>query len=191
MPFKTARKNGFTLVELLLVITIMMVMAGAMIPSFSGYLRNQNLKQTQERLKSDLRTAQNKALTGALYDRTVNVGGVQRQVTHWGVRFNNNSRRYDFFIAYGTNAAQLTTECNNNYNAADRFQNFEELPEDMVFKSTSRCLFFSFLNGGTSTAVAGSPVIFGYSASNAAGNCRRMEFNTSGLIFNTNVNTCL
>lgn len=189
MPHKTALENGFTLVELLLVITIMIIMAGSMIPSFSGYLRNQNLKQTQEKVKSDLRSVQNKALTGALYDRTVLVGGTPRTVTHWGVRFNNNSRRYDFFIAYATNAAQFNSEC-SNYLAADRFQNFEQLPEDMVFKSPSGCLFFSFLNGGTSTSVTTSPVYFGYAASNASGSCRNLMFNTSGLVFNTNAGNC-
>ncbi|NMB70344.1 prepilin-type N-terminal cleavage/methylation domain-containing protein [candidate division WWE3 bacterium] len=189
MPLKSAQNYGFTLVELLLVITIMLIMAGAMIPSFNGYLKNQSLKQAQERLKSDLRSVQNKALTGALYDRTVLVGAVQQPVTHWGVRFNNNSRRYDFFIARATNAAQFATEC-ANYALADRFQNFEELPEEMIFKSPTGCLYFSFLNGGISTSVTTSPVYFGYSASNAAGNCRSMQFNPSGLVFNTNVGTC-
>jgi prepilin-type N-terminal cleavage/methylation domain-containing protein len=185
MPFKPAEHNGFTLVELLLVITIMMVMAGAMIPSFSGYLRNQNLKQTQEKLKSDLRTVQNKALTGALFDRTVLVGAAQQPVTHWGVRFVNGSRRYNYFIS----AAATAAEC-NNFAAADRFQSFEELPEDMVFKSPTGCLFFSFLNGGTSTSVTTSPVYFGYASSNATGSCRSMQFNTAGLVFNTNIGTC-
>lgn len=203
MPLKSARNHGFTLVELLLVISIMLIMAGAMIPSFNGYLKNQSLKQAQERLKSDLRTVQNKALTGALYDQTVDVGSTGRTVTHWGVRFNSGSNRYDYFIAYATTGAEFTSECNNAGNTTPgdgtsaRYQGNGELPSDMVFKSPTGCLFFDFKNGATrpsppSPLATGftSPVYFGLATSNATGDCRNIRFNWSGLVFNTNADQC-
>lgn len=49
-----------------MVVSIIAIIGGGIIPSFSQYLNDQNLKQAQEQLKSDLRTIQNKALTGPL-----------------------------------------------------------------------------------------------------------------------------
>lgn len=197
MPIKPAHNRGFTLVELLIAITIMLIMAGAMIPSFSGYLKSQTLKQSQEKLKSDIRSIQNKALTGALYDKTVDVGGTARQVTHWGIRFNNGSSTYNYFIGYATTGAQLTNEC-NNYNAAQgvgsdvRNQGSGTLPPDMAFKSSTGCLFFDFKNGTTQPILAGftSPVYFGFTSSNATGSCRNIRYNWTGAVFNTNAAQC-
>lgn len=199
MPLKSARNHGFTLVELLLVITIMLIMAGAMIPSFNGYLKNQSLKQAQERLKSDIRTIQNKALTGALYDQTVDVGPSGRTVTHWGIRFNNESNIYDYFIAHAATGAEFTSECNNARSttpgdgSSARYQGSGELPSDMEFKSPTGCLFFDFKNGLTTpSTLAGftSPIYFGITKSDTTGDCRNIRFNWSGLVFNTNDGRC-
>ena len=197
MPYKSAQHEGFTLVELIMVVTIMVLMAGAMIPSFTSYLKSQTLKQAQERVKSDLRSIQNKALTGALYDKTVDVAGTPQSVTHWGVRFTTNSPTYSYFIAYATTGGQFTSEC-NNFNAGQgngnsrRLQGTGTLPSDMVFKSASGCLFFDFKNGTTRPVLAGftSPLYFGYTASSATGNCRNIRFNWAGSIFNTNADQC-
>ena len=56
--------KGFTLIELLIVVTIMAVLTGALIPSFSKYIDNQNVRQALEQVKDDLRNTQNNALTG-------------------------------------------------------------------------------------------------------------------------------
>src|SRR3989339_87547 len=60
--------KAFTLIEVMVVIAVLTVLTVSIVPSFSGYLKNQNVKQAQETLKSDLRSVQNKALTGVLSD---------------------------------------------------------------------------------------------------------------------------
>jgi len=51
MKLPRSASKGFTLVELMIVVGILAVVSGIMIPSFSGYTRNQTLKQAQENLK--------------------------------------------------------------------------------------------------------------------------------------------
>src|SRR3989339_1397940 len=94
------RSSGFTLIELLIVVTIIVLVTGAAIPSFAGYVRNQTIIQATEQLKSDLRTAQNKAMTGASSTELIS-GNPAR---FWGVRFSSGasdtgSNTYDYFIS--------------------------------------------------------------------------------------------
>jgi prepilin-type N-terminal cleavage/methylation domain-containing protein len=88
---KTARATliaGFTLIELLIVVSIISIVSAAAIPGFSGYIRTQNLKQSMEQLKSDLRTAQVRALAGSLSD--------DDQVGYWSVDFTFDQGSYTY-----------------------------------------------------------------------------------------------
>ena len=92
MKLPRSVSKGFTLVELMIVVGILAIVSGIMIPSFSTYTRNQTLKQAQENLKSDLRSAQNKALTGTGSDTLINGNpvlylAVLAQWTHWPKTF--------------------------------------------------------------------------------------------------------
>lgn len=172
-----SKRSAFTLIELLLVVTIISIITVGVIPAFSTYIRNQNLKQAQEQLKSDMRSVQNKALTGALSDQLI--GG--SLVRFWAMRFTNGSATYDYFIS------ALDTSCPSNY-ATGQYQGNGKLANGLTVKSfnvgQSGCLFFSISDGGISSPGFGgsSSVLVGYSDSEV----KNIYFNTGGLIYSTN-----
>ncbi|OGC68697.1 hypothetical protein A2415_01955 [candidate division WWE3 bacterium RIFOXYC1_FULL_39_7] len=184
----TSKKHlkGFTLIELLVVVTIIVVITGALIPSFAGYIRNQNVKQAQEQLKSDLRTAQNKALTGTLSDTFVGTN----PVAFWGIRFGpgtgTGSNRYEYFVS------DVDTACPNPIPVAQA-QGYSELSSAMEVKNPSgyKCIFFNIKDGGISTVgFSNLELIVGYSGSTTTGDCRRILFNNRGLIYTTISELC-
>lgn len=80
---RSARSEGFTLIELLIVISLIIILSASMIPRFTGYMDSQNLRQAQEQVKSDLRSAAVRALSG--------VGAQNTNLAYWGVLFNTTS----------------------------------------------------------------------------------------------------
>ena len=181
----TQNMRGFTLIELLIVVTIMVLVTGAVIPSFAGYIRNQNLKQAQEQVKSDLRTAQNKALTGALSDQTVN----SNPVAYWGVRFHPQTATD--YNAYDLYVSDTNTGCPNSF-VAGQLQETLEISNELNFKSNSyQCVYFSLSNGATNSLnFPSSRVLLGYTTGSDPGDCRKVVFNGNGLIYSTNDELC-
>lgn len=57
-------KNGFTLLEIIITISITSILFVLAIPSYRGFQANQELIQAKDNLKSDLRFAQSQALAG-------------------------------------------------------------------------------------------------------------------------------
>lgn len=58
------RSKGFSLIELLISITIFGILVGIGMASYNEFNKTQTLKQAALNLKNDLRVAQNKALSG-------------------------------------------------------------------------------------------------------------------------------
>ena len=178
-------RAGFTLVELLITITIIAIATAAIIPSFSSFIRNQNVKQAQEQLKSDLRNVQNKALTGALSDATIGTN----PVLYWGIRFTagtgTGSPRYETFIS------AVNTTCPSGAIPAAQLQGYAEVTTDLQVKATNnRCIYFSISNGDISTVnFPAQQVIVGY-INGVNGDCRRILFNSNGLIYTTTSVAC-
>ncbi|NMB91600.1 prepilin-type N-terminal cleavage/methylation domain-containing protein [candidate division WWE3 bacterium] len=171
------KNSAFTLIELLLVVTIISIISVGVIPAFTSYIRNQNLKQAQEQIKSDLRSTQNKALTGSLSDQFIG----SALMKFWGIKFTNNSSTYDFFISSvddscPINYVQGQYQGNGKLSNNLRIQNFNE--------GQSGCLFFNVQDGGISSPGFGSAgsVVVGYSVSEV----KNVFFNSSGLIYSTN-----
>lgn len=130
--------RGFTLIELIVVVSIITILSGAMLPGFTKYIANQNKRQAQEQVKSDLRTVQNKALAG--------VGSIDPSVVYWGIMFDDKSAKYTFFSSSGTT-------CGSGFNNETTSEN---LNGDVHTRtgSAQRCVFFdsignAFTNGGT------------------------------------------
>ena len=168
--------KGFTLLELLIAVSIISILSAGIIPSFSSYIRNQNLKQAQEWVKSDLRSVQNRALTGALSNTII--GGLA--IEYWGITFTGGTEPYSYFISVYNNA------CPPNP-ASSSLQGTGVLTSGIVYSGGSGdkdCIFFSRKNGDIST--------FSWTTANAVNikyvgdtAFRTVNFNPSGLIFST------
>jgi prepilin-type N-terminal cleavage/methylation domain-containing protein len=174
LPRKTTPLAGFTLLELMIVVTIIGIISAGVIPAFSGYIKNQNLKQAQEQLKSDMRTIQNKALSGALSDQLLS--GLY--VKYWGMKFINGTNSYDYFVS-------TTTTCPTPPYAAGVYQGKGSFESSLTIQNTSNCVFFDMSNGDISSPLISSntgTASVGYSATDL----KRVFFNVSGLIYSTN-----
>jgi len=154
LPSKNLPK-AFTLIELLLVVSIMTIVAGITIPSFTGYMKNQTLKNAQEQFKSDLRSVENLALTGSKYDTAISVGTAKYWVMKWSTALPATSlyNSYligDFAVTFEEACEALSTDLQKTYS----------LPSGITFdRSVSgaatdsncpyECVFFNMADGST------------------------------------------
>lgn len=168
--------KAFTLLELMITVGIIAIMTGALIPSFSIYLKNQNVKQAQEQIKSDLRTAQNKALTGTASD----TGAV-----YWGIYFQANQSNYTFFTSTVNDtcppAMTNTTTSDTIYGSV------------ITKNAGNECAFFSLANGdatyfsgslNTSCSLITGNCNLPLGYSDTSTNCFGVGINSAGLIKN-------
>ena len=178
--FIRANYSGFTLLELLIVVSLIAIMSGGILPAFSQYIDDQNMRQAQEQLKSDLRSIQNRALTGSAADQYIGTNPVQ----YWGVRFNADDATYVYFISEGNASAQCNDYANNGRNQGEFV-----LTEGLEMKHDG-CVFFSLDNGDFNGVNIGADnrVIFGNTDSTPV--CRSVFINSGGLIINSTNNGC-
>jgi len=87
--FWTINHNAFTLVEVMISISIIAILTIAAIPSFSGFSRSQAMAQAFKSLKSDIRIAQSRSLSGAT------VSGAAKA---WGISITDGSSQYNIFV---------------------------------------------------------------------------------------------
>lgn len=162
-------QKGFTLVEILLVVSIIAILSGFLIPGFSNYIENQNIRQGQELFKSDLRTVQNKALTG--------VGSTSTSINYWGLKITDAAATNYYF--FSSDEASSTACDNVNISTADRS---ESLPGGVaVLNAANSCVFFSLENGDAVVTGNGGSNIFGLSYPGETA-CLGVEINSVGMI---------
>ena len=171
---KTAQilQEGFTMVELLVVVSIIAIMTGALIPSFAGYTKNQALRQAQEMVVNDLYTVQNNALAGKkAFDGTT--------TNFWGLRFNNGGGVAQNEYEYVTGSTGSTsTDCSNAVS-----QKKVSLGDDIKVKGTMgspKCVFFSLANGDSGNT--SGDVIVQVQRINGGTACYEITTNKYGLI---------
>ena len=155
-------QSGITVVELLVVVSIIAVLSGILVPSFTRYSESQNLRQAREKIKSDLRTAQNNAMTGSL----------STTVDYWGVKFTNNNGTYSLFNSTNTTCSSVNI-----------VSTFAPLAGGVVLRGNypnGGCVFFSE-NIGDAFFSDTSEIMVGYSGS-SGNSCLGLTVNSAGLI---------
>lgn len=81
---------GFTLIELLITVVIIALLTGLTIPYFQDFSKRQELQRGVEQVRTDLRTVQNRAVSGV--DRKVDT----TEYFWWGISFTLESGTYEF-----------------------------------------------------------------------------------------------
>ncbi len=171
----SARNTGFTLVELLIVIALITILSGVLVPSFSQYISNQNVKLAQETVVSDLYTALNRALSG--------VGATNQNLKFWGISFTANSPTYTF-ISCGEDALG-DPDCSSYINS----QTSEQLPNNIVVR-TSVDILFSLQNGNAVTcSPSNCSVRVGPSTGDSG--CMEIIVNGAGFISKGTASSCI
>lgn len=174
---KVATENAFTLIELLIVVSLITIITGAILPSFNSYIDTQNVKQAQEQVKDELRTVQNKALNG----ENASIELINGQVEYWGMEFNQGDTTYETFISTATSVCGgAGTEGTDRMHVRDSVA----LPGNSeIITPITGCVYFSFSNGdaffsgGADTIIVGPP-----GASSSDTTCRRVNIYSNGLI---------
>lgn len=190
--------SAFTLIELLLVVSVIAILTGAVIPSMGTYLRNQSLKNAVEQIKNDLRSAQNRSLTGSLGEQTVLGGGAaspNNKVRYWIFKLWAGTNYYRFYadrdFTAGTTQRTLLQECANLASTAssptdNRFQSVQYLPSGVTFGISGtayECLFFRMSDGAILHSTGSTS---GVITLNQGGSNKNILWNYSGLIGNSN-----
>ncbi|MEA2098067.1 MAG: prepilin-type N-terminal cleavage/methylation domain-containing protein [Patescibacteria group bacterium] len=83
-------KNGFTIIELIVVMAIMGIMFAVTIPQYSKIRDSKALSLGEEQIINDIRMVQNYAYSILKNDGSFPVGG-------YGINFSNNSKEYIIF----------------------------------------------------------------------------------------------
>jgi len=154
LPSKNQQK-AFTLIELLMVVSIMTIVAGITIPSFTGYMKNQTLKNAQEQFKSDLRSIQNMALTGSKYDTNVTGGPAKYWVMKWSTNASTTSYKsylvYDFVpvTTFEATCTNLGVGQQTNYTLPSGISFDRSISSALVSQCAHECMFFNMYDGST------------------------------------------
>ena len=118
--------KAFTFIELLISVSIIIIITGALIPSFSGYIRKQPGKNERFQFINDIRSMQNKALTGSLSDKNISgVPGTTIYPKYWVLKYicrtGESFCEYCFYVTDDMKCYEGTATCATNI-PSDRLQ---------------------------------------------------------------------
>ncbi len=119
-------KQGFTLIELIVVISIMAIMASLVVASHRTGQKQYALSQAGQKLVSHLREAQNMAMSGV---------DIKGQYCGYGIQINRTARPTSYYF-YADKAANCQTS-NNKYDSGDDIIETVNLPDLVQFQTTS------------------------------------------------------
>ncbi len=152
-------KSAFTLIELLITVSLITIATAAIVPAFTGFLQGQNLPAAKIQLKSDLRNVVNKALTGSYSDQYLG----PKQVKYWGVKWRNATSEYCYFIdsqnTVCLDAGLPAKDCRSTFHSfPSQHMTVLNLPSGVIFNSNTGCVFFNISDGSSSCAGAGCTI---------------------------------
>lgn len=84
-------QNGFTIIEIIVVVVITMILLGLGVAGYSNFNQTQKLKQTAEDIKSALRDAQNRALSGEKNSTVCGAAPSSLPLNHWRFSITSNN----------------------------------------------------------------------------------------------------
>lgn len=158
--------RGFTLIELMIAVSIITIVSAATIPSFNAFITNQNLKQAQEQVKNGIRDAQNKAISG---------NGAGGSYTYWYIKFVDGYKSYS--IGKTTSASPDATACSTPA-TVDEISPALQGGSTLAITSSPFCVFYKMgsaeevgVGGVSDTAVV-----------KLANKCLGVLINSSGLV---------
>ena len=115
------KKNGFTMIELLIVMAIIGIVATIVLPSYNKARNSKDLHLGREQISSDIRMAQNYSFNILKFDGAFPEGG-------YGIHFDiGNPKKYIIFADKGPSP-------NQTYDAGEKFQELE-LPRSVKISS--------------------------------------------------------
>lgn len=132
----TSFQKGFSLLELLIVISIMVVLLAAGSGFYRGFGKNVELSSTSQNIAADLRQMQSKAMIGD--------SGYK-----WGVRFVKNASGGDYYLLFSTDGTNSTTTATTTLSSGITFSDPASGFKDVVFGKIT----------GTTTAATTTSII--------------------------------
>lgn len=96
------KKSGFTIIELIVSITIISLVTGIFLANYSSANRRTDLTMTAQKLVSDIRLAQSYALGLARYGSS---GATHVPIGGWGIHFNLTNLGRDRYVIFADDNA--------------------------------------------------------------------------------------
>lgn len=118
-----SRSSGYTLVELLIVITVLIFLVGVVLPNIKDFNLRQSLVNASEDLKTKIKNAQNNAISG--YKCGVALGS---RAIQWSLIINDSS------------GYTLQPNCQETGAGATSPMDRIDLPDGVIFDNNSICL---------------------------------------------------
>ncbi len=124
-PTKPWRSGGFTFIELIVVVAILMVLSLGVIVNYNSYTDREHVRQSGLTLKSDLRLTLSKVNSGVKYETCQTL------------------ESYD--ISFSTSSYTITPRCSNGVDASTTVN----LPKDVTFQPVPSTIRLLPLSVGT------------------------------------------
>ncbi len=93
LKFPISHNSGFTLLEVIISLSIITLMIGLFLANYDAGNRSTNLALSTQQVVSDIRTAQNKALGSTIYGGSFPTGG-------WGAHFDRSAGNNTSYVIF-------------------------------------------------------------------------------------------
>ncbi len=140
---QTIKHSGFTLVEVLIAVSILGAVSAITVPNFNGFINDQNLRQAQEAVKNGVRDAQNRAISGV---DSNTVCSSPNLCNYWVFWYNDGDSRYRISRTYVSTPSPDAASC-NALNQAHVESDMLQAGATFQTPSNSRsCVFFRMIS---------------------------------------------